>query len=247
MFFSLREKRIKKNKFIFFVEKIVHQTLFNPSLKSTLQMYREILVKWCYCTSLWQQQVAWPLCRYFCLLQLPFMYVSQRHILDCFWDREICVGRHWIISINDYREHWQHWPEQSLNISWLNCSYPFLGLNPNVRLNLFENWSPIRSLITLQTEYLFFQDVPYSSEILGVFVNEIVPYIRLSNWQLSASWLLNPLMDLADGTNKAPCWSINQSEWIQLTRKTAGTHCIRLEADKVPKKDYRSLIKTTLS
>ena len=108
------------------------------------------------------------------------MYVSQRHILDCFWDREFCGGRQGIISINDNPELWRHWSEQSLNISWLNWLYICLGLNTNVRLNWFENWTLIRSLITLQTDYLFSLKMyrlalSSSGYSFKIFVKAIVP------------------------------------------------------------------------
>ena len=40
MFCSLKEKKTKWKIFIFFIEKIVHQTLLNLSLKSTSHIYR---------------------------------------------------------------------------------------------------------------------------------------------------------------------------------------------------------------
>ena len=105
-----------------------------------------------------------------------------------------------------------------------------------MRLNLFENWSLIRSQITLQTDYFLFKmyrlDLSSSGFCVKISSMKLSPYIRLSNLQLSASWLLNPLMDLADGTNNSRCWPINQSDWIQLARSTAGRH----DLTKYPKK-----------
>ena len=51
-FAALKKKRTIWNIFLNFVEKLMHQTLFNLSLKCTSHMYWKSLLKWCFCTSL---------------------------------------------------------------------------------------------------------------------------------------------------------------------------------------------------
>ena len=92
--------------------------------------------------------------------------------------------------------------------------------------------------ITLQTIYLIRCDVPSSCQFFGVLF-QIFPRVKCSylcEWQFSTpvSWLLKLIIDVADGTHKAPGWwktrsGLNPVDKINRPQRRTLVHHIRLK------------------